>query len=158
VKILQEFKTFAVRGNVIDLAIGVIVGSAFGKIVTSIVEDVVMPPIGLLLGGVNFTDLFWVLDSSKAEPASLADAKANGVAVLAYGQFINTVINFLIIAFCVFLLVKGINALRRKKEEAPADPSEKECPYCLKAVPIKATRCAHCTSHLEASAADGVRA
>lgn len=156
-KILQEFKTFAVRGNVIDLAIGVIVGSAFGKIVTSIVEDVVMPPIGLLLGGVNFTDLFWVLDSSKAKPASLADAKANGVAVLAYGQFINTVINFLIIAFCVFLLVKGINSLRRKKEEAPASPKEKDCPYCLKQVPIKATRCAHCTSQL-GEGAEGARA
>src|SRR5690606_20612482 len=152
------FKTFAVRGNVIDLAIGVIVGSAFGKIVTSIVEDVIMPPIGLLLGGVNFTDLFIVLDSSKPEPASLADAKANGVAVLAYGQFINTVINFLIIAFCIFLLVKGINALRGKKEEEPAAPTEKDCPYCLKKVPLKATRCAHCTSQLEASAADGARA
>jgi len=155
-KLLQEFKTFAVRGNVIDLAVGVIVGSAFGKIVSSVVEDVVMPPIGLLLGGVNFTDLFIVLDDSKGIPDSLAAAKADGIAVLAYGQFINTMINFLIIAFCVFLFVKGINSLRRKKEEAPADPTEKDCPYCLKQVPIKATRCAHCTSHL--SEADGARA
>jgi len=154
-KLLQEFRTFAVRGNVIDLAIGVIVGSAFGKIVTSVVEDVVMPPIGLLLGGVNFTDLFFTLNGSNY--ATLAEARTDSAPVIAYGQFLNTVINFLIIAFCVFLFVKGINSLRKKKEEAPADPTEKECPYCLKQVPIKATRCAHCTSHLT-EAADGARA
>ncbi len=154
-KILQEFKTFAVRGNVIDLAIGVIVGSAFGKIVTSVVEDVVMPPIGLLLGGVNFTDLFFTLDGSNYE--TLAKARENSAPVIAYGQFINTVINFLIIAFCVFLLVKGINSLRRKKEEAPAAPTEKDCPYCLKKVPLKATRCAHCTSQLS-EGPEGARA
>lgn len=154
-KLLQEFKTFAVRGNVIDLAVGVIVGSAFGKIVTSVVEDVVMPPIGLLLGGVNFVDLFFTLDGS--EHASLADARTAAAPVIAYGSFLNTVINFLIIAFCIFLFVKGINSLRRKKEEAPAAPTEKECPYCLKKVPLKATRCAHCTSHLT-EAADEARA
>ena len=154
-KLLQEFKTFAVRGNVIDLAVGVIIGSAFGKIVTSVVEDVVMPPIGLLLGGVNFTDLFLTLDGS--EHATLSDARAAAAPVIAYGQFVNTIINFLIIAFCIFLFVKGINSMRRKKEEAPATPTEKDCPYCLKQVPIKATRCAHCTSQL-GEAADGARA
>lgn len=148
-KIIEEFKTFAMRGNVIDLAVGVVIGSAFGGIVTSLVNDVIMPPIGLILGGVNFTDLFIALDGSN--PESLAAAVANGVPVIAYGQFVNTVINFLIIAFCIFLMVKGVNAFKRPKPEAPKAPTEKDCPYCLQKVPVLATRCAHCTSQLQLS-------
>ena len=145
-KIIQEFKEFAMRGSVVDLAVGVVVGTAFGRVVTSLVEDVIMPPIGLLLGGVDFADMFIALDGSN--PVSLDEAKALSVPVLAYGQFLNTVINFLIIAFCIFMFVKGINALRRKKPEAPKAPTEKDCPYCLQKVPVLATRCAHCTSQL----------
>ncbi|PZD95472.1 large conductance mechanosensitive channel protein MscL [Paenibacillus sambharensis] len=144
---LQEFKKFAVRGNVIDLAVGVIVGGAFGRIVTSLVEDIIMPPIGLLLGGVSFSDLFFTLDGT--DYASLAEAKASSSPVVAYGQFINTVINFIIIAFSVFLMVKTINRLRSQEPELPPEPTEKDCPYCLGKVPIRATRCAHCTSQLE---------
>lgn len=143
-KILQEFKEFAVKGNVIDLAVGVIIGGAFGKIVTSLVNDVIMPPIGALLGEVDFKDLKIPLDNSGA-----ADAPA-----IAYGAFINTVLDFLIVALCIFFMVKGINHLRRitekekEKAETKPDPTEKECPYCLSQVPIKATRCKHCTSQL----------
>ncbi len=145
---LGEFKTFAMRGNVVDLAVGVIIGAAFGKIVTSFVNDIVMPPIGKLLGGADFADLFINLDSS-ARPESLKEAQEQGVAVIAYGQFINVVIDFLIVAFCVFLLVKFINRLSRKKnveEPAAAEPTTRECPYCLSEIPIAATKCAHCTS------------
>ncbi len=153
---LKEFKTFAMRGNVVDLAVGVIIGAAFGKIVTSLVNDIVMPPIGKLLGGVNFKDLFIYLDSGE-KPASLEAAQ--GKAVIAYGQFINTVLDFLIVAFCVFLLVKFLNRLSRKKQAdepaAESAPTTRECPYCLSEIPIAATRCAHCTS--DVTAAEGAR-
>ncbi|WP_424768690.1 large-conductance mechanosensitive channel protein MscL [Paenibacillus sp. sgz302251] len=148
-KIIKEFKEFAMKGNVIDLAVGVIIGGAFGKIVTSLVNDVIMPPIGRILGGVNFKHLkLYLVDTTGMNDAQKAEAAA-----IAYGQFINVLLDFLIVAFCIFLLVKGINALRRKdkKEEEPAAPTEKECPYCLSNVPIKATRCKHCTSQLEAA-------
>lgn len=148
-----EFKTFAMRGNVVDLAVGVIIGAAFGKIVTSLVNDIVMPPIGRLLGGVDFSDLFINLDPDKVVdgkvPKTLAAAKEAEVAVIAYGQFINVVLDFLIVAFCVFLLVKFINRLNRKKqaeEPAAAEPTTKECPYCLSEIPIAAKKCKHCTS------------
>lgn len=156
--ILKEFKEFAVRGNVIDLAVGVIIGGAFGKIVTSVVNDVIMPPIGKLLGGVNFTDLFYSLDDKTlpngAPIQSLAQAQEAGAAVIAYGQFINTLLDFLIVALCVFFLVKGINYLRRGdkavEEESVKAPTTKECPHCYMEIPIKATRCGHCTSILDA--------
>ncbi|HJQ22617.1 MAG TPA: large conductance mechanosensitive channel protein MscL [Blastocatellia bacterium] len=144
----QEFKKFIARGNVIDLAVGVIIGAAFGKIVTSMVEGVIMPPIGVLLGKVDFSSLFVVLDHAKGEPASLADAKAKGIPVFAYGQFINDVINFLIIAFVIFLLVRMVNRIRGP-EEAPA-PSKKTCPMCATEIPLEAKRCPHCTSELAA--------
>jgi len=142
---LKEFKEFAMRGNVVDLAIGVIVGAAFGKIVTSLVEGIIMPPIGLVLGRIDFSSLFYVLDATKGIPASLAEAKAKGVPVIAWGQFINDIISFLIVAFTVFLLVKKVNQIKAKPAEAP---STKECPYCASTIPIKATRCPNCTSQL----------
>ena len=143
---LKEFRAFIARGNVVDLAIGVIVGGAFGKIVTSLVNDIIMPPIGLILGNVNFSDLFISLTGKSF--ASLADAQAAGVPTLNYGLFLNTVIDFLIVAFAIFLLVKQINRLQ-KPAPAPAAPTTKDCPYCLSAIPLKATRCPHCTSELK---------
>ena len=140
----KEFKEFAMRGNVLDMAIGIIIGAAFGKIVSSFVADVLMPPIGLLLGKVDFSNLFINL-SGQTFP-SVEAAKAAGAATLNYGMFLNTVIDFLIVAFAIFLLIKQVNRLMPKKEEAPAAPSTKECPRCLSQIPIKATRCAHCTS------------
>jgi len=148
---LQEFKKFALRGNVVDLAIGVIIGAAFGKIVGSLVDGVLMPPIGRLLGKVDFSSLFYVLDYSKGVPASLAEAKAKGVPVIAYGAFINDIINFLIIAFVVFLLVKMVTRVRGTDRATPSAPTTKECPYCLSTIPIKAIRCAHCTIDLNAA-------
>ncbi|MCM3129371.1 large conductance mechanosensitive channel protein MscL [Paenibacillus provencensis] len=154
-KIMNEFKEFAVRGNVIDLAVGVIIGGAFGKIVTSFVNDILMPPIGLLMGNRSFEQLFvplerGVLTSEGSKYATLAMAEEAGIPVLRYGQFINVVLDFLIVAFCIFLFIKGINRLKRKKEE-PAQPelTTKACPYCLSDIPLAATRCAHCTSVLE---------
>ncbi|MFC5407264.1 large conductance mechanosensitive channel protein MscL [Cohnella soli] len=153
---LQEFKTFAMRGNVIDLAVGVIIGAAFGKIVTSLVNDIIMPPIGKLLGNVDFKNLYWNLDPSKTlpgdiKPESLDKAREAGAAVIAYGQFINILIDFLLVAFCVFMLVKVINKLNRKKpEEAPAaEPTTRDCPYCLSAIPLAASKCSHCTSDVD---------
>ena len=146
---LGEFKKFIARGNVIDLAVGVIIGAAFGKIVTSLVEGIVMPPIGVLLGKVDFTNLYIVLDHAKGEPASLADAKAKGIPVFAYGQFINDTINFLIIAFVIFLLIKMVNRIKDLVEEAPA-PTTKACPMCATDIPLAAKRCPHCTSELAA--------
>lgn len=143
---LKEFKEFALRGNVLDLAIGIIIGAAFGKIVTSFVSDVLMPPIGLLLGKVDFANLFITL--SGEEYATLADAQANGAVTLNYGLFINTVVDFLIVAFVIFLLVRQINRLTRKPAEAPAAPTTRECPYCCSEIPLKATRCPNCTSEL----------
>lgn len=147
---LKEFKEFALRGNVVDMAVGIIIGAAFGAIVTSLVNDVIMPPIGLLLGGVDFTNIYLLLrPGDPAAPyASLAEAQAAGAVTINYGAFLNTVISFLIVAFVVFLLVRAVNRLRREEEAPPAEPTTKECPYCLSTVPIKATRCAYCTSEL----------
>ena len=139
---LKEFKEFVARANVIDLAVGVIIGAAFGKIVTSLVEGIIMPPIGLLLGKVDFSSLFLVLDHSKGVPASLADAKTKGIPVIAYGAFINDLVNFVIIAFVIFMLIKIVNRIRRK------DPSTKDCPHCLAAIPVAATRCSGCCAEL----------
>ena len=141
---LKEFREFAVKGNVIDLAVGVIIGAAFGKIVDSLVADVIMPPLGLALGNVDFTNLF--VDLSGGSFATLADARKAGHAVVAYGAFINTVVNFLILAFVVFLMVRQMN--RMKREEPAAAPATKECPQCRMAIPLAATRCGHCTSAL----------
>lgn len=140
----SEFKTFIMRGNVVDLAIGVIIGVAFGKIVTSFVEDVLMPPIGLALGRVDFSSLF--INLSGKDYPSVAAAKQAGAATLNYGIFLNNIINFLIIAFVIFLLIKQINRLQ---EPGPAEPTAKDCPYCLSSVPLKATKCAFCTSELK---------
>lgn len=145
---LKEFREFIARGSVIDLAVGVIIGAAFTKIVTSLVEGIIMPPLGLLLGKVDFANLFVVLDHAKGEPASLADAKTKGIPVLAYGQFINDVIGFLIVAFVIFLIVKQVNRIW-SKQDAPTDaPTTKDCPYCLSTIPLKAQRCKECTSQL----------
>jgi large conductance mechanosensitive channel len=144
---LKEFKEFAMRGNVLDMAVGIIIGAAFGKIVTSLVNDVIMPPIGLLLGKVDFTNLF--INISGTSYNSIAEAKAAGAATINYGIFANTVFDFIIVAFVIFILIRQINRLKRKPEPAPAVPTTKECPFCLSVIPIKATRCAHCTSELE---------
>ena len=141
---LKEFKEFAMKGNVLDLAIGIIMGTAFGKIITSFVNDIIMPPIGLLLGNVDFANLY--INLSGGTYASLDEAKKAGAAVIAYGAFLNTVLDFVIVAFVMFLLIRQIN--RMKKQPAPADPTTKECKYCLSSIPIKATRCPHCTSQL----------
>lgn len=145
---LKEFKEFAVRGSVVDMAVGIIIGGAFGTIVKSLVEDMLMPPLGLLLGGVDFSNFFFVLkEGATAGPyASVSSAKAAGAVSVNYGLFLNNVISFLIVAFAVFMLIRGINAVRRREEAAPA--STKECPYCTSAIPIKASRCPHCTSQL----------
>lgn len=145
----REFREFINRGNVIDLAVAFVIGAAFGKIISSLVEGIIMPPIGLLLGKVDFTSLFYVLDQSNGRPASLADAKARGIPVIAYGSFLNDVISFLIIAFVVFLIVRWVNRLKRKQDEGPV--TTKDCPYCLSTIPLKATRCAHCTIELQAA-------
>jgi large conductance mechanosensitive channel len=146
---LKEFREFIARGNVLDLAIGVIIGAAFGRIVTSLVEGVLMPPLGLLLGRVDFSSLFIVLDRSKGVPESLADAKAKGVPIIAYGQFLNEVIGFLIIAIVVFMIIKQVNRLNSAVKPAPASvPTTKPCPFCIMTIPISATRCPHCTSAL----------
>jgi large conductance mechanosensitive channel len=144
---LKEFKEFAMRGNVLDMAIGIVIGAAFGKIVTSFVSDILMPPIGLLLGGVDFSNIFIVLGGGEYD--SLEAAKAAGAATWNIGLFINTVIDFLIIAFAIFLVVKGINRLKRKEEAAPPPPTEKACPFCTTNIPLKAIRCPACTSQLE---------
>jgi large conductance mechanosensitive channel len=143
---LKEFKEFVMRGNVIDLAVGVIIGGAFGRIVTSLVNDIIMPPIGLLLKGVNFADLFVSLN--RQAYATLADAQAAGAPVLTYGNFIKNIVDFLIIALVIFLMIKAINAAKRKPAPAPAEPTTKECPHCFTAIPVKATRCPHCTANL----------
>jgi large conductance mechanosensitive channel len=139
----KEFRDFAMRGNVVDLAIGIVIGAAFGKIVTSFVTDILMPPLGLLLGRVDFSNLF--INLSGKSYASIAEAKAAGAATLNYGLFINTIIDFIIVAFAVFLLVKQMN---RWAAKPPPPVSTRECPYCLTAVPLKATRCPACTSNL----------
>jgi len=148
----KEFKEFAMKGNVIDMAVGIIIGAAFGTIVNSLVQDVIMPPIGLLLGNVDFTNIFAVLKEGKvAGPyASVAAAKAAGAVTINFGVFINTIISFILIAFAVFLLVRTINRMRRQEEAPPAAPPTKDCNYCFSKVPIQATRCPNCTSELKA--------
>jgi large conductance mechanosensitive channel len=147
----KEFKEFALKGNVVDMAVGIIIGAAFGTIVNSLVSDIIMPPIGLILGKVDFSSLFIVLKEGKIPGPynSLIDAKAAGAVTVNYGTFINTIVSFLIIAFAVFLLVRNVNKLRMEKETLPAVPSTKQCPYCLSAVPLEATRCAYCTSEIK---------
>lgn len=145
----KEFKTFIVRGNVLDLAIGIVIGAAFGQVVNSFVSDVLMPPIGLLLGHVNFADLFLNLTSTPV--ASVAEAKAKGVPTWNYGLFVNNLLNFLIIAFAVFLIVKSVNRLKQPVE--PVAAKTKECPFCLSPIAVKATRCPFCTSTMTAASA-----
>jgi len=145
--VLNEFKAFISRGNVLDLAVAVIIGAAFGKIVNTLVEGVLMPPLGLLLGKVDFSSLFVVLDHTKGTPASLARAKELGVPVIAYGSLVNDVITFLIIAFAVFVIVKQANRFKKEEAAAPETPM-KECPFCASSVPAKAKRCPQCTSTL----------
>ena len=142
----QEFKAFAMRGNVVDLAVGLIIGAAFGRIVSSLVNDLLMPPIGLVLGRVDFSNLF--LNLSSQHYATLAEAKAAGGPTLNYGMFLNTVIDFLIVALAIFLLVRFINRLY---QQPPAPPTTKTCPYCISTIPLPATRCPHCTSELQAA-------
>jgi large conductance mechanosensitive channel len=150
---LKEFREFAMRGNVVDMAVGIIIGGAFGTIVKSLVSDVLMPPVGVLLGGVDFSNFFVVLHAGKAAGpyASLAAAKAAGAVTLNYGTFLNTVISFLIVTFAVFLLIRAINRLRRQQEPPPAEPTTKDCPYCASSIPIKASRCPQCTSQLSSA-------
>ena len=147
----KEFKEFAMRGNVVDMAVGIIIGAAFGTIVNSVLSDIIMPPIGLFLGNVDFSGLFIVLKEGKiAGPyVSPTAAKAAGAVTVNYGIFVNTVINFLIVAFSVFLLIRYINKLKKEEKAPPPVPTTKECPYCLSIIPINATRCAHCTSQLK---------
>ena len=147
----KEFKEFAMRGNVIDLAVGVIIGGAFGTIVKSLVDDVIMPPIGLLLGNVDFSDLFFLLQNGDPSGpyTTLSAAKEAGAVTLNYGLFLNTVITFLIVAFVVFLLIRGINRMKKEEEAPPAEPTTKACPYCYTEIPLQATRCPNCTSALE---------
>ena len=147
----REFKEFIARGNVIELAVAVVIGAAFTKIVTSLVEGVIMPPVGLLLGKVDFSSRFVVLDKSKGIPASLAEAKTQAIPVLAYGQFINDVISFLIVAFVIFLIVKRVNRLWSGEPAEKEEPTTKNCPFCVSAIPVKATRCPQCTSEVQAA-------
>ncbi|NPU83592.1 MAG: large conductance mechanosensitive channel protein MscL [Syntrophaceae bacterium] len=144
---LKEFKEFAMRGNVVDMAVGIIIGAAFGAIVKSLVDDVIMPPIGMLMGNVDFSNLYVVLkDGAVAGPyAALAEAKKAGAVTVNYGLFINTILSFVIVAFSVFLLIRGMNRLKR---EAQAEATTKECPKCCTEIPVKAVRCPHCTSEL----------
>ena len=149
---LKEFKEFAIKGNVLDMAVGIIIGAAFGTIVKSLVSDIIMPPIGMILGNVDFSELFLVLKSGTkaAGPyATLKDASAAGAITINYGLFINTVISFLIVAFSVFLLVKGVNQLKKKNEPTePQVPMTKDCPFCFSKIPIQAIKCSHCSSEL----------
>ena len=145
---LKEFKEFAMRGNVMDMAIGIIIGAAFGKIVSSFVNDVLMPPLGLLLDNTDFTNKFVTLQGESF--ATLDAAKEAGAVTINYGVFVNTVINFIIVAFVLFLMIRSMNKMKRKEEE-PAEPTTKDCPYCFSQIPIKATRCPHCTSQQEAA-------
>ena len=149
---LKEFKEFAMRGNVVDMAVGIVIGGAFGTIVKSLVDDVLMPPIGLLLGGVDFSDFFVVLKEGAKAAApyhTLADAKAAGAVTLNLGLFVNSVISFTIVAFALFMVVKAMNKLRmEKKNDVPAEPTTKSCPRCCSDIPVQATRCPHCTSEL----------
>ncbi len=142
---LKEFKEFAMKGNVMNMAVGVIIGAAFGKIITSLVNDIIMPPIGKLMGGMDFANLFVTLNGATYQ--TLAEAQKAGAPTLNYGVFINTVIDFIIVAFAIFMVVKQINRL--KKAPPPADPTTKECPFCISQVPLKASKCPNCTSELK---------
>lgn len=146
---LKEFKEFAMRGNVMDMAIGIILGAAFGKIVSSFLKDVLMPPIGMLLGGVDFGNLFYPL--SDGTFATLAEAQEAGAATVNYGVFFNTVLDFAIVAFVIFMVIRTMNRLKKQEEAPPAEPTTKDCPHCLSSIPIKATRCAQCTSQVDAA-------
>ncbi len=144
---LKEFKEFAMRGNVVDMAVGIIIGAAFGKIVSSFVSDIIMPPIGMLMGGVDFSSLF--INLSDGDYASLEAAKEAGAATINIGVFFNTVLDFVIVAFAIFMVIKAMNKMKKAEEEAPpAEPTEKDCPHCLLSIPIKASRCGHCTSEV----------
>ena len=147
---LKEFKDFAMRGNVIDMAVGIVIGAAFGAIIKSLVDDILMPVLGLLLGNADFANLFWVLRAGSTPPpyATLAAAQEAGAVTVNYGLFINAIVSFVLVAFAVFLLVRAINRARREEEAPPAEPTTKECPYCFTEIPIQATRCPHCTSDL----------
>jgi large conductance mechanosensitive channel len=148
---LKEFKEFAMRGNVVDMAVGIVIGAAFGTIVKSFVDDVLMPPIGLALGGVDFTNFFLVLKAGAAAAApyaSLAAAKQAGAVTINYGAFFNTLVSFVIVAFALFLVIKAMNTLKREQEAAPAAPTTKDCSFCCSSIPLKATRCPNCTSAL----------
>ena len=146
----KEFKKFAMRGNVIDMAVGIVIGTTFGVIVKSLVSDVIMPPIGMILGKVDFANLFIILKEGKiAGPyASLAGAQEAGAVTVNYGIFANTIVNFIIVAFALFLIIRVINKIKAQEEALPAEPTTKDCPYCLSRIPIKAIRCSHCTSEL----------
>ena len=144
---LREFKEFIARGNVVDLAVAVVIGAAFGRIVTAFVEGIIMPPLGLLLGKADFSNLFIDISGQTPPPVSLADAQLRGLPVIAYGSFLNTIVNFLIIGFAVFMVVKAVNRVRA---QPPPPPNTKDCPYCLTAIPVAATRCAACCSEVAA--------
>ncbi len=148
---IKEFKEFAMRGNVLDMAVGLILGASFGSVVSSLVDDVIMPPIGLLLGDVDFSNLFIILrEGDVAGPyLSVAEAQLAGAVTLNYGLFINTIITFVIVAFAVFLLIRSVNKIQRAEEEPPSEPTTKECPFCFMDIPIEAIRCPQCTSDLE---------
>jgi len=147
----KEFKEFAMKGNVVDMAVGIIIGAAFGSIIKSLVADVIMPPIGLLLGNVDFSNLFLVIKQASVDGtfATVAEAQKAGAVTINYGMFINTLISFLIVSFAIFIVIKNLNALKRKEETPPAEPKTKECPHCFSEIPIKATRCGFCTSELQ---------
>jgi large conductance mechanosensitive channel len=147
----KEFKEFAMKGNVVDMAVGIIIGAAFGTIIKSLVADVIMPPIGLLLGDVDFANLFLIIKQASVDGtfATVAEAQKAGAVTINYGMFINTIISFLIVAFAIFLVIKNLNALKREEEAPPEEPTTKECPHCFSEIPIKATRCGFCTSELQ---------
>jgi large conductance mechanosensitive channel len=153
VSFIKDFKTFAMRGNVVDMAVGIIIGGAFGTIVKSLVDDVIMPPIGALLGNVDFSNLFLTIkEGAQAGPyASVAAAKAAGAVTLNYGLFVNSMVSFLIIAFAVFLVIRAMMKLQRPEPVPAAVPTTKDCPFCHTSIPIKAVRCPHCTSDLKAA-------
>ena len=147
----KEFKEFAMKGNVLDMAVGIIIGAAFGLIISSLVNDLIMPPIGLLLGNVDFANIFAVLKEGKIPGpyASVAAAKAAGAVTMNFGVFINTIINFLIVAFAIFMIIRNMNRLKRQQEVPPAVPTTKDCSFCFTAIPIQAIRCPNCTSELK---------
>jgi len=147
---LKEFKEFAMRGNVVDMAVGIVIGAAFGTIVKSLVADVIMPPIGLILGNVDFSNLFITIKEGAIPGpfSTLADAQKAGAVTINYGAFINTIVSFVIVAFALFMVIKGMNKLKREQDTPPAEPTTKECSHCFTTIPIKATRCPHCTSEL----------